>query len=283
VRGRYRLVVADLDGTARSRVRGITPRVRASMAKAQAQGVRVSIATGRVWPSAAPWVRRLRADPPAILLNGGQVFDFATGRVIYERRLPREAARAALAVIRRELEVQPHLVLDDRLYVERAHPLTEAYAADDALGYEVVPRFEALLTRDPQKVLVIGPPPRIDALGRAVRGAGVPVHAVTSEPTYLEILPPGVSKGTALRAMMDALGLPAEEVVAVGDNWNDVEMLEAAGLGVAMGHAPAGVRARADHVCGTVEEEGFREVLERFVLGRVEGGDDAAEARGGDR
>jgi hypothetical protein len=93
------------------------------------------------------------------------------------------------------------------------------------------------------------------------------VHAVQSEPIYLEILPPGVSKGEALRAMWDALGVAPAETIAIGDNWNDVEMIEAAGLGVAMGHAPEGVQVRADYVCGSAEEEGVREVIERFVLG----------------
>jgi len=263
----YRLVVADLDGTARSRARGVTEGVRAAVAAAQARGARVCVATGRMWRSAEPWIRSLGADPPAILYNGGQVFDFGAGRIVYERRLPREAARQALAIVRRDPEVQPHLYLNDRVYVERRHPLTDAYAADDGLTYEVVPAFEPLLDEDPHKMLIIGAPDRTEALGRAVRRAGVAVHAVQSEPTYLEILPPGISKGTALRAMIEALGIGVEEVIAVGDNWNDLEMIEAAGLGVAMGHAPAGVRARANHVCGTADEEGLRDVLERFVLG----------------
>lgn len=265
----YRLVVGDLDGTIRSRTLGITEGVRRGVAEARARGVRVCVATGRMWRSAERWVRALGADPPVILYNGGRVFDFVADRILFERRLPREAARGALAVLRQDPAVQIHLFLNDRVYVERPHPLTDAYVADDGLSYEIVPAFEALLGEDPHKMLVIGAPERVQALGRAIREARVPVHAVQSEPTYLEILPEGISKGTALRAMMDALGIPAAEVVAVGDNWNDVEMLEAAGLGVAMGHAPEGVRARADHVCGTSEEEGFREVLERFVLGRA--------------
>jgi hypothetical protein len=264
----YRLVVADLDGTVRSRALGITPGVRAAVAAAQGLGVRVCIATGRMWPSAAPWIRSLGADSPVILYNGGQVLDFAAGRLLYDRRLPRALAGRALDVLRREPEAQIHLYLHDRVYVERPHPLTEAYAADDGVSYEVVPAFEPLLGEDPHKLLIIGPPDRIQALGRAVSEAGLPVHAVQSEPQYLEILPAGVSKGAALRAMLDGLGIPPAEVVAVGDNWNDLEMIEAAGLGVAMGHAPAGVRARADHVVGTSEEEGVREVLERFVLRR---------------
>lgn len=264
----YRLVVADLDGTARSRAHGITEGVRAAVAAARALGVPVCVATGRMWRSAAPWVERLGADPPAILYNGGQVFDFAAGRVLYDRRLPREAARRALAIIREDPEVQAHLYLHDRVYVERRHPLSDAYAADDGLTYEVVPAFEPLLDADPHKILVIGARDRIEALGHTVRQAGLGVHAVQSEPIYLEILPPGISKGTALVELLRVLGLDAEEVIAVGDNWNDVEMIEAAGLGVAMGHAPAGVRARANHVCGSADEEGLREVIERFILGR---------------
>lgn len=266
---KYRLVVADLDGTVRSRTLGITESVRRAVAEARARGVRVCVATGRMWGSAEPWVTALGADPPVILYNGGQVFDFAANRILFDRRLPREVARAVLGILRREPAVQVHLYLSDRVYVERPDPRTDTYAADDGVSYEVVPAFEPLLVEDPHKILAIGAPERVEALGHAVRAARVPVHAVQSEPMYLEILPEGISKGTALRAMIDALGIPAAEVVAVGDNWNDVEMLEAAGLGVAMGHAPAGVRARADHVCGTSEEEGVREVIERFVLGRA--------------
>jgi Cof subfamily protein (haloacid dehalogenase superfamily) len=269
---RFRLVVVDLDGTVRSRRLGIPPGVRAAVAEARVRGVRVCVATGRMWRSAEPWVRALGADPPVILYNGGQVLDFATGRTLYERRLPRDAARAALALARRDPDVQPHLYLHDRVYVERLHPLTDAYAADDGLTYELVPSLDALLADDdPHKLLVIGGRERVESLQRAVRAARLPVHDVQSEPVYLEILPPHVSKGAALVAMLEALEVAAGETIAIGDNWNDVEMIEAAGLGVAMGHAPDGVRARADHVCGTAEEEGVREVIERFVLARGEG------------
>jgi Cof subfamily protein (haloacid dehalogenase superfamily) len=263
---RYRLLVLDLDGTVRSRVHGITPGVLAAVAAARARGVRICVATGRMWPSAQPWVRALGADSPAILYNGGQVLDFASGHTLYERRLPRDAARGALGLARRVADVQPLLYTRDRVFAERRHPLADAYALDDGLSYEIVPSLDVLLDVDPYKLLVIGPSERVDTLQGTVRQAGLPVHAVKSEPVYLEILPPGVSKGTALLAMGEILGIPSSSTIAVGDNWNDLEMIEAAGLGVAMRSAPAGVRARADHVCGTAEEEGVREVIERFLV-----------------
>jgi len=263
---RYRLVVGDLDGTVRSRKLGITPGVRRAVAAAQAKGVRVCVATGRMWRSAEPWITALGADPPAILYNGGRVVDFATGRVLLERRLAAESARRVLALVGGHPDLQPHLFVNDRVYVERPHPLTDAYTADDGLTCEVVPAFEPLLGADPDKILAIGALERIEALAAAVREAALPVHAVQSEPAYLEFLPPGISKGSALRIVLDALGIAAAEVIAVGDGWNDMEMIEAAGLGVAMATAPDGVRARADHVCGSAEDEGFRDVLERFIL-----------------
>ena len=157
----YRLVVIDLDGTARSRRLGITPGVRDAIAAARARGVRVCVATGRMWRSAEPWVRALGVDSPAILYNGGQVLDFEAQRTLYERRLPAAAARAALELIRRDPDVQPHLYVDDRVLVERLHPLTEAYTADDGLTAEVVPSFDSFLAADPHKVLIIGPEARV--------------------------------------------------------------------------------------------------------------------------
>src|SRR5262249_39361934 len=113
---------------------------------------------------------------------------------------------------------------------------------------------------------VVGAPERLGALATAARDAALPAHVVRSEADKLEFLPPGISKGTALRALLGALGVEASEVIAVGDGWNDLEMIEAAGLGVAMGDAPEGARIRADYVCATAADEGFRAVLERFVL-----------------
>jgi hypothetical protein len=263
----YRLVVVDLDGTARSRRFGVTPGVRRAVAAARARGVRVCVATGRMWASAAPWIETLGVDSPAILYNGGRVFDFATDRTLHDRRLAADATRQSLALIRGERELQAHLFLDDRVYVERGHPLTDAYLDDDGLTCEVVTAFEPLLTGDPHKILVIGTSTQVEALGLAVRQAGIAVHTVQSELTYLEFLPPGTSKGTALHAMVEALGLQAADAIAIGDGWNDMETIEAAGLGVAMGNAPDGVRARADYVCASADEEGVREVIERFVLG----------------
>ncbi|MBI4390754.1 MAG: HAD-IIB family hydrolase, partial [candidate division NC10 bacterium] len=102
---------------------------------------------------------------------------------------------------------------------------------------------------------------------RARRGLpGPPPHLVRSEPTYLEVLPPGVNKGAALAELARQLGIPLDQVVAFGDNLNDLEMVEAAGFGVAVGNAHPDVKARADLVAGTNNEGGMAAVIREVIL-----------------
>jgi hypothetical protein len=94
----------------------------------------------------------------------------------------------------------------------------------------------------------------------------MPINLVFSEETYMEIIPSGSSKGVALQFVAQHLGIPLGAVIAVGDNLNDLEMIQVAGLGVAMGNAPDELKAHADFVTATNDQEGLRHVIERFIL-----------------
>jgi Cof subfamily protein (haloacid dehalogenase superfamily) len=260
------LVVADIDGTLVTRNREITPGVLAAVRAAQADGVRVCLATGRIWLSARQYFERLGADPPAILYNGGLVYDFRTATVLRRIHLDYEHARAVLEVLREVPEVQPHLYAGDRVYTGRVNELTDRYRRKDSVQVEEVGDLVAFLPRDPMKILIIGARPDLEQAVARIRTIPMPINTVFSEETYLEILPVGSSKGVALEFVAAHLGLALEEVVAVGDNLNDLEMLRTAGLGVAMGNAPEALKSAADAVTRTNDEEGVRDVIERFVL-----------------
>ncbi|MDR7423401.1 MAG: Cof-type HAD-IIB family hydrolase [Armatimonadota bacterium] len=266
---RYRLLVADIDGTLVNAQREITAPVRDAVRAAQAQGVRVCLATGRIWPSARRFVEGLGADPPAILYNGALVYDFARDEVWLRRALPAEHARAVLRLLRRHQAVQPHLYVDDRVYIGRMNEITAAYQQKDSLQAEAVGDLADWLSTDPMKILIIGPPAALAAVVPELDALPFPVNHVFSEATYLEVLPPGVSKGEALRAAATHLGVAREEIIAVGDNLNDLAMVEYAGLGVAMANAPDALRARADYVAPSNDEGGLGEVIERFILSRA--------------
>lgn len=263
---KYRLLVADIDGTLVTSNREITPGVVQAVRAAQERGVRVCLATGRMWPSAAPYFQRLGADPPAILYNGGLVYDFRTDTVLRRVPLAYDHARIVLELLREFPQVQPHLYVDDRVYTGHINEFSDRYRRKDGIPVEEVGDLVAFLPRTPMKILIIGERADLQRVYERVEALPIYINAVFSEATYLEILPAGSSKGSALEFMAQRLGVPLEVVIAVGDNLNDLEMIRVAGLGVAMGNAPDALRTQADYVTATNDEEGLREVVERFVL-----------------
>lgn len=271
----YRLLVADIDGTLVNAAREITPPVLSAVRAAQAAGVRVCLATGRIWPSARAFVEGLGADPPIILYNGGMVYDFARDEVWFRAPLPRQHATDVLRIVRRHPAVQPHLYVDDGVYVPRMTAATLAYQRKDSLQARVVGDLADWLEADPDrvpmKILNIGERTALEAVAREIEALPCRVNHVFSEIDYLEILPPGVSKGAALQAAAGRLGVGPEAVIAVGDNLNDLAMIEYAGLGVAMANAPEALRARADFVAPSNDDHGLQHVIERFVLAPLSG------------
>jgi hypothetical protein len=260
------MIAADIDGTLVTGDRQITPGVREAVRAVQARGVRVCLATGRMWLSAEPYFRRLGADPPAILYNGGLVFDFTTQTVLLQVYLDYDQARAVLERLRAIPGVQPHLYVDNRVYTGTANPLTDLYRRKDGLQVEEVGDLVAFLPRNPMKILIIGARPDLERAAVLIRRLPMPINLVFSEETYMEIIPSGSSKGVALQFVAQHLGIPLGAVIAVGDNLNDLEMIQVAGLGVAMGNAPDELKAHADFVTATNDQEGLRHVIERFIL-----------------
>ncbi len=172
-----------------------------------------------------------------------------------------------LAVLRGFPGVSPMAYIADRIYAERITPDLEAYMGKDGMRVEAVGSFDHLPADGHMKFLIIGEPDRLAALGSALDAVGGhAVNWVTSERTYLEVLPPGVNKGRALAFLAEHLGVTLDRVLAVGDNMNDLEMIRAAGVGVAMGSGPPALREAAGYVAPSSDEDGFAEALERFVL-----------------
>ncbi len=263
---RYRLLVADIDGTLVNARREITPPVHEAVAAAQARGVRVCLATGRIWPSARQYVEGLGADPPVILYNGGMVYDFVRDEVWLRRPLPLPQARDVLRILRRHPAVHPHLYVDDRVYIPAMNETTAIYQRKDGVRTEAVGDLADWLTVDPMKILVIGEQPALEAVVPEIDALPYRVNHVFSEAIYLEILPPGVDKGAALRAMAGRLNIAPQEIIAVGDHLNDLAMIRYAGLGVAMANAPEALRAQARVVAPSNDEHGLQQVIERFIL-----------------
>jgi hypothetical protein len=244
-----RLLVSDLDGTLIDGTGVLAPELVAAVARAIERGLAVSLATGRMPPGAARYRDELGLTAPLVYYNGALVRDHEGGRDLLSLTLPRGLLWEAYEIFA-QAPVHPLFYRDDELYcLERSMPV-RGYADEQGLRVHEIPDPPSFLRQGSfVKSLLIGHPAILPVV-REELGAltGEAARLVMTRADYLELIPTQASKGAALRVVAEHLGVPLAETIAVGDQENDLEMLEAAGVGIAMPHAPDSVRAAADLV-----------------------------------
>lgn len=268
-----RLVVLDIDGTIAGESNEINPAVIAAVQAVQAKGIPVTIATGRMYRSALRYHQQLGSTLPLISYQGALIQDPHSQTVHRHWSVAPEIALQLLdrfdqSDLRSQLSI--HLYVDDQLYVGEMNALTEDYAVRSNIVPQVVTDLTAIAQRSPTKVLAMSHEPTlITQLLTELRDVFPPseLYLTRSVPTFFEATNPLVNKGTAVRYLAeDMLHITAHNVMAIGDNWNDLEMLEYAGLGVAMASAPAAVKAVANSVAPDVEDDGVAIALQQYLL-----------------
>lgn len=263
---RYRLIYFDVDGTLVDDRRHVLASTREALGRANAAGIGIGLATGRKLDSALPHAEAVGADAPLILFNGARIQEPGTRRVLAHRNLPLRHALRALRLVK-GFDIHCNVYVGDELYIESVNPTAIEYMAKDGVQAEEVGDMVDFLDTDPVKLLLIGEGGELEAFRRAyVKGRTDLPTIVRSEPTYLEILAAGTCKGSALVEVSGITGVSLDRIVAFGDNLNDVEMIEVAGLGVAMGNAHPDLKAVADVIAGTNETDAIAEVIDRLVL-----------------
>jgi Cof subfamily protein (haloacid dehalogenase superfamily) len=250
-----------------SRDATITRRVKDAVTAVRAAGVNFTISTGRMYPSAARFARELEIDLPLITYQGALVKNSFSGQVLLYRPLPLVYARE---IITRVHTLGYHIngYLDNRLLVERDTPAGRRYAAMSGVEMEVVGDLNHFFDCDPTKILVIAEENELEQLQAELSPLYLgKVHIVRSKPHFLEISNIKATKGDALAYLARYFGVQREEIMAVGDSFNDIEMLEYAGLGVVVANAREEIKKVANYVTSEPYGEGVVEALERYVLG----------------
>ncbi len=278
---RFRLVVADIDGTLMARQGHISARVRRTIREAVGSGVIFTLATGRWFRSAQPIALELDINVPIVLHNGALIKESVTGDVLDHCHLDRHDALRAIHRIRAH-GLQPIIyenAFDGELISSGPaaddSDFTARYLATKTGFIQRVSFDQYLLEHDPLQIAVADTADRADAL--IVDLADGPWQTVTSmslavpEARFVEILHPLCSKGRALAHLARHFGVEMADVIAIGDNFNDLEMIELAGFGIAMGNAPQEVKRRSDWIAPSVEDDGLAVAIERFVLGTIVG------------
>ncbi|NPV91647.1 MAG: HAD family phosphatase [Firmicutes bacterium] len=262
----YRLVAIDLDDTLLGDDLKISGRAKQAIRRSREKGIHVTLATGRMLRSVLPYAEELDLNLPLITYQGALVKNSRTGEVLYHRPVPGEFVGPVADIIR---SYGYHLQMYnyDELCMERFTPEGADYARLAGVGVTLVEDLRFACPQ-PTKVLVVNYQEwRLDELARVLGDRfGDSLYVTKSKPHYLEILHPEATKGKALKVVADYFGVPRESVVAIGDSFNDLDMIQYAGLGVVMGNAREEIKRYADYVTRGNNDDGVAEVLEQWVL-----------------
>jgi Cof subfamily protein (haloacid dehalogenase superfamily) len=273
---RVRLLVLDIDGTLLDPAGQLTAPTVTAVRAAVAAGCVVTLATGRRFRTARPIAAALGLELPILVQNGALVKDSLTEEVLYHRHLSCTAAAVAIEYLW-HAGLQPivyeNVFVGERVYTgpaERDGEVNGAYFArrpDDYLRCQTV---EALVpTVAPLEVAAVDDAARLSAVAPGLIHPGIRLINTTYSggDGFLEVLDAGCSKAEALHDLARRLNIPMAQTMAIGDNLNDLELLEAAGVGVAMGNARPEVLALAREVTASNADDGVAKAIARFVLG----------------
>lgn len=268
-----KLLVLDIDGTIAGESNEISQTVKQAIQAAQQQGVQVAIATGRMYRSALRFHQEIGSTLPLLAYQGAWIQDPTTQQLHRHWPVSKQIAVQLLDYfeqpqLRSLLSV--HFYINDQLYVRELTPETKIYSQRSGIEAIPVGDLRQALTDEPTKVLALSDDILIiDQLLGSLRRQYTPaeLYLTKSVATFFEATNPLVNKGTGVRYLAEELlGLQAANVMSVGDNFNDLEMLEYAGIGVAMGNAPTDVKAVAQWIAPSVEQDGAAAAIEEFVL-----------------
>jgi Cof subfamily protein (haloacid dehalogenase superfamily) len=282
-----RLLALDLDGTLLNSRGQVSERNRDALEQARARGVRVAIVTGRRFRDARPIALELGLDVPVIAHNGALTKHARTLETVAVLPLPLTAARRSLAVGRAAgadalvsddhdglgVLVYDHLSGDNyaaQLYVNWSRRI---HGENGEEAVRQVASLEEFLDHEPVHVAFSGGCAKMKALQQVLLeelGTTVKIFSTTYQDkdfTLLDVVHPGASKGVGVAAAAAEFGVVREEVMAVGDNLNDLEMLHYAGTGVVMENAePSLHEIRGLYATGTNDGDGVARAIERFIV-----------------
>lgn len=263
-----RLLALDLDGTILIDLHIITPRTQAAIRAAVAQGVHVALATGRVYDVTHKFVELLGLTTPTICSQGAMIYNGWTGQVIHHIDMPVPLAEKLIDLARLH-NLALNLNVNGQFYTEHLSPMTRQVLVGSGATVLEIADLKEMLTVPALKGVIVLPAAELDAALAALQGGlGDELSVVRSSDVLIEIFAANVSKGHALAVLAHHLGVPRNEVMAIGDHDNDVEMLAWAGLSVAMGNASQPAKAAAKVIAPPISEDGAAWAIEEFILTR---------------
>ena len=272
---KYKMVVMDMDYTLLNKQKEVSSRNKEALADAMKKGVHLVAATGRIYSSARFYTRLLGMNTPIIASNGAIIKDDYTNKVMFQSILLDEIALEMIKLCRKN-GLYCHLYSEDAVYTEKIINISQKYEEwnqtlkkEDRINVKVVESLEKTVEEERGKILkavVVDDDEKKLASIRNEIMSTEKVSVSQSLKDNLEVMNKGINKGNAIRILGEIYGINREEIIAIGDNENDISMIEYAGLGIAMGNAVDTLKERADYITGNYDEDGVAQAIEKFVL-----------------
>ena len=261
-----KMIVTDIDGTIVDLNSQISQKVRKTIDALSEKGVKVILATGRMFRATYPVLEDLGLKTPIISYQGGLVKEyFGEQKVLYAKYTDKTLAHEVIDYFRSK-NVHINVYVNDVLYVENDDEYIKKYIENRNIVYTVVDDLKKVEMKGLHKVLGIDNNPQkiIEVTEELKERYKEKLYIIRSTPYFCEVSNPQASKAAALCFLRDYWGFKPDEVLAIGDQDNDIDMIEAAGTGVAMGNGTEKLKAAADFVTKNIDNDGFSYAMEKY-------------------
>ena len=266
----YQILALDLDGTLTNSKKEISRPTLEALIDIQEQGKKVVLASGRPTTGDLPLAKQLHLEDYGsyiLSFNGARITDCRSMQAIYNKTLPGDIVEPLLQILRKYdgLDILSYTA-DNILSGIKPNKYTELESRINHMPIIETDDFAASIKEPANKFLVTGEPEIIAKAQKEVTDYFRSyLYIYCSDPFFLEIMPPQVDKAHSLLKLLSSIGLTSDQMICCGDGYNDITMIETAGLGVAMANAQPLVRERADYITKSNDEDGVLHVINEFL------------------
>lgn len=266
----YEMLVLDLDGTLTNSEKIITSPTKKALIEIQKEGKKVVLASGRPINGVQPLAEELelgRFGSYILSFNGARITQCSTGNLIYNKVLPANVIEPVYQIVK-QYEGMDIITYEGGDIISGLKPneYTEKEKNINKMHIKTVEHFSEYIDFPVNKLLVTGEPKVLEVVMKEVKAKFHSLlNVYRSEPYFLEIMPQKIDKAYTLQKLLSSIGLTANQMICCGDGYNDLSMIEYAGLGVAMENAQPIVKEKADYITRSNDEDGVLYVIERFM------------------
>lgn len=266
---KFKVLVLDIDGTLNNSKKEVSPKTKKAIIAAIKNGVTVVLASGRPTCGVMPVAKEIGLDKLGgyiLSFNGGRITNCKTGEIIYEKVIP-QSDISEIYNLSKEFGVNILTYSDNNIICENSDEFLEIECKINKAKCKTVDSLIKYIKHDVPKFLMHGDGNYLEKIEpKIIERLGNRFNAFRSEPFFLEIMPKNIDKAYSLGKLLCYLGLTKDVMIACGDGFNDVSMIEYAGLGVAMENAQPAVKAASNYITLSNDNDGIAHVIEKFII-----------------